>query len=62
MFYESDLKTDRLSANEERFVAWNYRQLEFCPATVLPGFAFHQTDRDKTGLEPDPRLEPHYHP
>ena len=36
MFYEADLHTDRLSANEERFVAWNYRQLEFCPNEVLP--------------------------
>ena len=46
MFYETDLKTDRLSANRERQVAWDYRQLEFCPAELLPGFAFHQTDRD----------------
>ena len=48
MFYEADLHTDRLSANEERFVSWNYRQLEFCPPETLPGFAFHQTDRDPT--------------
>ena len=48
MFYEADLHTDRLSANEQRAVAWNYRQLEFAPAEVIPGFAFHQTDRDPT--------------
>ena len=111
MFYEADLKTDRLSANEERFIgrwsgpglhclstscahlfahnflimqcqhilimitfralscpltsvwlcnsAWNYRQLEFCPAEVLPGFAMHQTDRDPTALEIDPRSNNH---
>ena len=46
MFYEGDLRTDRLSANKQRSVAWAYRQQEFCPAEVLPGFAFHQTDRD----------------
>ena len=46
MFYEADLRTDRLSANKQRSVAWAYRQQEFCPAEALPGFAFHQTDRD----------------
>ena len=55
MFYEADLHTDRLSANEERVVAWNYRNLEFCPAEVLPGFAMHQTDRDPTVLQHDQR-------
>ena len=46
MFYEADLHTDRLSANKQRQVAWAYRQLEFCPAEVLPGFgsgAVHTT-------------------
>lgn len=51
MFYEADLHTDRLSANKQRSVAWNYRNLELCPAEVLPGFAMHQTDRDPTELE-----------
>ena len=51
MFYEADLHTDRRSANKERSVAWNYRNLELCPAEVLPGFAMHQTDRDPTELE-----------
>ena len=54
-FYASasgaDLHTDRLSANFERSIAWNYRNVEFCPAEVLPGFAMHQTDRDPTALE-----------
>ena len=34
MFYEADLHTDRLSANKERSVAWNYRNLELCPARL----------------------------
>jgi hypothetical protein len=46
MFFEADLHTDRLSANRQREVAYSYRQLEFCPPESLPGFAFHQTDRD----------------
>ena len=48
MFYEADLHTDRVSANRQRQVAWSYRQQEFCPSEVLPGFAFHQTDRAVT--------------
>ena len=59
MFYEADLHTDRLSANEERSVAWNYRNLELCPAEVLPGFAMHQTDRDPTVLQHDQRSNNH---
>ena len=51
MFYEADLHTDRLSANRQRQIAWSYRQLEFCPAESLPGFAFHQTDRDVTAVQ-----------
>ena len=51
MFYEADLHTDRLNGNKQRSVAWNYRNLELCPAEVLPGFAMHQTDRDPTVLE-----------
>ena len=49
--YCADLHTDRLSANFERSIAWKYRNVEFCPAEVLPGFAMHQTDRDPTALE-----------
>jgi len=33
---------DRLSANRQREVAWDYRMKEFCPMEALPGFAFHQ--------------------
>ena len=51
MFTGADLHTDRLAANFERSIAWNYRNVEFCPSDVLPGFAMHQTDRDPTVLE-----------
>ena len=44
-FFEADLHTDRLSANRQREVAWDYRNLELCPMELLPGFAFHQTTR-----------------
>jgi hypothetical protein len=50
MFYEADLKTDRLSANRQRETAWGYRVDNFAPAELVPGFALHQTDRD-----PSPR-------
>ena len=33
--------------------------MEFCPAEVLPGFAMHQTDRDPTALQSDPRSNDH---
>jgi hypothetical protein len=49
-FYEADLHTDRLAGNKQREVAALYRT-EFCPNEVLPGFAFHQTDRDPTTLQ-----------
>ena len=45
MFFEADLHTDRLSANKQRTVGWDYRNLELCPMELLPGFAFHQTTR-----------------
>jgi hypothetical protein len=46
-FYEADLHTDRLAGNKQRQVAELYRS-QFCPNDALPGFAFHQTDRDAT--------------
>jgi len=49
-FYEADLHTDRLAGNKQRAVAALYRS-EFCPNEALPGFAFHQTDRDPTALQ-----------
>jgi hypothetical protein len=49
-FYEADLHTDRLAGNKQRQVAKGYRD-EFCPNDAVPGFAFHQTDRDPTALQ-----------
>ena len=49
-FYEPDLHTDRLAGNKQRAVARQYRA-EYCPNDALPGFAFHQTDRDPTILQ-----------
>ena len=49
-FFEADLHTDRLAGNKQRQVAKSYRD-EYCPNEVLPGFAFHQTDRDPTALQ-----------
>ena len=49
-FYETDLHTDRLAGNKQRQVAKLYRD-EFCPNDALPGFAFHQTDRDATEVQ-----------
>lgn len=49
-FYEADLHTDRLSGNHQREVAKGYRD-QYCPNDAVPGFAFHQTDRDATGKQ-----------
>lgn len=49
-FYEADLHTDRLAGNKQRAIGKSYRD-EYCPNEALPGFAFHQTDRDPTALQ-----------
>lgn len=40
-----DLHFDRVSANRQRYTAYWYRNYEFCPAELLPGFITHQTPR-----------------
>jgi hypothetical protein len=40
-----DLHFDRASANRERYTAWYYRNYEFAPAELVPGFMMHQTSR-----------------
>jgi hypothetical protein len=40
-----DLKTDRVSANHQRMISYAYTNTAFIPPAILPGFAFHQTDR-----------------
>jgi hypothetical protein len=48
-----DLKLDRVSADRERYTAYRYRQYEFAPAEIVPGFITHQTARnDDSGHMP----------
>jgi hypothetical protein len=48
-----DLKLDRVSANRERYTAYWYRNYEFAPSEIVPGFITHQTGRnDDTGNMP----------
>jgi len=48
-----DLSFDRVSANRERYTAYFYRNHEFAPAEIMPGFITHQTSRsDDSGDMP----------
>ena len=48
-----DLKLDRVSADRERYTAYWYRNYEFAPSEIVPGFITHQTPRnDDTGHMP----------
>jgi hypothetical protein len=48
-----DLKLDRVSADRERYTAYRYRQYEFAPSEIVPGFITHQTPRnDDSGHMP----------
>jgi hypothetical protein len=48
-----DLKLDRVSADRERYTAYWYRNYEFAPSEIVPGFITHQTGRnDDTGNMP----------
>ena len=40
-----DLHFDRVSANRERYTAYHYRNYEFTPSELVPGFMTHQTSR-----------------
>ena len=40
-----DLHFDRVSANRERYTAYRYRNYEFTPSELVPGFMTHQTPR-----------------
>lgn len=42
-----DLHFDRVSADRTRYVNYWYRNYEFAPAEVVPGYATHQTERSK---------------
>jgi hypothetical protein len=48
-----DLHFDRVSADHERYTAYRYREYEFTPSELVPGFITHQTSRsDSTGEMP----------
>lgn len=48
-----DLHFDRVSANRQRYTAYRYRNYEFCPTEIMPGYFTHQTPRnDENGLMP----------
>lgn len=40
-----DLHFDRVSADRLRYVNYWYRNYQFAPEVIVPGFAFHQTER-----------------
>ncbi len=49
-----DLKLDRVSADRERYTAYRYRNYEFAPSEIVPGFVTHQTGRnDDSGHMPE---------
>ncbi len=44
-----DLHFDRVSADRERFTAYRYRNHDFAPSEIVPGFIGHQTSRSDDG-------------
>jgi hypothetical protein len=53
-----DLHFDRVSADRERWTAWRYRNHEFAPSELVPGYMTHQTPRlDATGDMPHSRVD-----
>jgi len=53
-----DLHFDRVSANRERYTAYRYKNYEFAPSELVPGFITHQTSRaDDTGEMPEKKTE-----
>ncbi len=49
-----DLHFDRVSANRERYTAYRYRNYEFAPSEIVPGYMTHQTSRsDDRGEMPE---------
>ena len=54
-----DLHFDRVSADRARFVNYWYRNYQFAPEEVIPGYATHQTERSRNlpavdGKRPEP--------
>ena len=53
-----DLHFDRVSADRERWTAYRYRNYEFAPSELVPGFITHQTSRaDDTGNMPERKTD-----
>ena len=53
-----DLHFDRVSADRERWTAYRYRNYEFAPSEIVPGFITHQTSRgDDTGEMPERKTD-----
>lgn len=53
-----DLHIDRVSADRERWTAYRYRNYEFAPSELVPGFITHQTSRgDDTGEMPEKKTD-----
>ena len=53
-----DLHFDRVSANRERYTAYRYKNYEFAPSEIVPGFITHQTSRaDDTGEMPERKTD-----
>jgi hypothetical protein len=51
-----DLHFDRVSADRERYTAYRYRNYEFTPSELVPGFITHQTSRSDDRDEMPSRL------
>lgn len=45
-----DLHFDRVSANRTRFVNYWYRNYQFAPEEIIPGYMTHQTPRNREAL------------
>jgi hypothetical protein len=52
-----DLHFDRVSADRTRFVNYWYRNYQFAPEEIIPGYATHQTERSRNRIDADGRLE-----
>jgi hypothetical protein len=53
-----DLHFDRVSADRERYTAYRYRNYEFAPSELVPGFTTHQTSRGyDTGEMPEKKTD-----
>lgn len=53
-----DLHFDRVSADRERYTAYRYKNYEFAPSELVPGFITHQTSRgDDTGEMPEKKTD-----